>query len=114
MNVIRMYTGDDGRSHFEYITMPEGEQREVREIPLPAFKRVVLRRGITRTGRWQTAPRRQWVITLQGRIEIEVADGKKRVFGPGDVLIAEDTTGEGHRVEVLGDEVRVALTLELE
>ena len=60
MQMVQMYTGDDGRSHFKDVAMPEGGQGEVREISVPTFKRAVLRRGITRTGRWQTAPRRQW------------------------------------------------------
>jgi hypothetical protein len=27
---------------------------------------------------------------------VEVSDGEKRVFGPGSVLLVEDTTGKGH------------------
>jgi quercetin dioxygenase-like cupin family protein len=45
---------------------------------------------------WHNAPRRQFVITLAGRIEIEVGDGTRRSFGPGDLLLAEDLTGRGH------------------
>ena len=29
-------------------------------------------------------------------MEAKVGSGKKRRFGPGDVLLAEDTKGEGH------------------
>ncbi len=29
-------------------------------------------------------------------MEIETGDGTKRVLGPGDILLAEDTTGHGH------------------
>ena len=31
-----------------------------------------------------------------GSVEIETGDGTKRRFGVGDVLLADDTTGEGH------------------
>ena len=42
------------------------------------------------------APRRQFVIHLAGAAEIEVGDGTRRTFGAGEVLLADDTTGQGH------------------
>jgi redox-sensitive bicupin YhaK (pirin superfamily) len=42
------------------------------------------------------APRRQWVVVLRGAVEVEVTDGSRRTFGPGDLLRAEDTEGIGH------------------
>jgi hypothetical protein len=65
---------------------------------------------------FHVAPRRQFVIHLAGRVQIETGGGEARQFGVGDVLLADDTTGQGHisrelegpRVQVfvvLGDEV---------
>lgn len=45
---------------------------------------------------FHVAPRRQFAIHLVGRTEIEVGDGSRRSFGPGDVLLADDLTGQGH------------------
>ena len=45
---------------------------------------------------YHCAPQRQFVIHLKGAGEIEVGDGTKRRFGVGDVLLADDTTGQGH------------------
>ena len=45
---------------------------------------------------YHVAPRRQFVIHLAGTAEIEVGDGTSRRFGPGEVLLADDTTGQGH------------------
>jgi hypothetical protein len=45
---------------------------------------------------FHTAPRRQFVITLSGIGEIECGDGSRRRVGPGDIMLAEDTTGQGH------------------
>ena len=42
-----------------------------------------------------TPKQRQFVITISGAVEITCAGGS-RVFGPGDVLFAEDLKGEGH------------------
>ena len=112
MRWVRIYTGEDGRSHFEDLPLPAGAPPgEVAEQALLPVAGAVLRRGTRSAGRWQTAPRRQYVITLAGQIEIEVGDGSKRLLGPGDVLLAEDTAGEGHRVRVIGSETRVALSL---
>ncbi len=46
---------------------------------------------------FHNAPRRQYVINLDAAVEIEVGDGTKRVLGPGEILLAEDTTGHGHK-----------------
>jgi quercetin dioxygenase-like cupin family protein len=60
---------------------------------------------------WHTAPRRQYVITLSGRGEVEVAGGKKIALGPGHIDLVEDTTGKGHITRTIED--RVTLTLPL-
>jgi hypothetical protein len=45
---------------------------------------------------FHNAPRRQFVITISGVGELECGDGSRRRFGPGDILLADDTTGQGH------------------
>ncbi len=51
---------------------------------------------------WHVAMRRQYAITLAGEEEIEVAGGQKVHFGPGDIELAEDTTGKGHLSRTIG------------
>ena len=46
---------------------------------------------------WHPAPRRQLVMTLSGESEIELEGGRTMRFGPGHILLAEDTTGQGHK-----------------
>lgn len=57
------------------------------------------------------APKPQWVIMLRGAIEVVVTDGTRRVFGPGDLLLAEDTDGPGHITNGVGDGPFEALVL---
>ena len=58
------------------------------------------------------APRRQFVIILTGAVEIECGDGTVRRLGAGDVLLADDTTGQGHiSREVSGDRRSLFLPL---
>ena len=46
------------------------------------------------------------VINLSGETEIEIGDGSKRRFGPGDILLAEDTSGQGHISQDVGAQPR--------
>lgn len=46
---------------------------------------------------WHNAPQRQFIVMLDGEIEVEVTSGEKRRFKGGDILLVEDTTGSGHR-----------------
>jgi hypothetical protein len=60
-----------------------------------------------------TAPRRQYSITLSGQAEIEVGDGTVARLGPGDVLLAEDLTGQGHIMRVIGNVPRLSALVPL-
>ena len=44
-------------------------------------------------------------------MEVESGDGTKMVFNPGDMLLADDLTGQGHKTRFTGKEPRVTLTL---
>src|SRR5439155_26487246 len=62
---------------------------------------------------WRCAPRRQYTITLAGEAEIEVGDGTVKRIGPGDVLLAEDLTGQGHITRVVGHQQRFYMVIPL-
>ncbi len=40
---------------------------------------------------------------LRGAIEVEVSDGARRRFEPGDIVFVTDTTGRGHITCTVGD-----------
>lgn len=50
---------------------------------------------------------------LRGRCSIEVSGGETREFGPGEIVLLEDTTGQGHTTRRVGDEPRLTLMLPL-
>ena len=62
---------------------------------------------------WHPAPRRQYVITLEGQAEIGIGDGTKRIFNAGDVLLADDLTGRGHTTAAVGGKARVSIAIPL-
>ena len=45
-------------------------------------------------------------ISLSVTAEIEVGDGTVARIGPGDVVLAEDLTGQGHITRVVGEQPR--------
>jgi quercetin dioxygenase-like cupin family protein len=56
---------------------------------------------------WHAAPALQYVVVLRGHVEVECTDGQTRHLHPGDVILAADTEGIGHRVTVTGEPVRL-------
>ncbi|MCE2458571.1 MAG: hypothetical protein J4G14_12280 [Dehalococcoidia bacterium] len=107
--IVRIYTGDDGQSHFEELDMesgpfPWGELRDATGV-------IFNRSQIGSFSDWHNAPRRQFVITLSGAMEVGIADGTLRQFGPGSVLLADDLTGQGHTTRTVGDEPRLSVSV---
>jgi quercetin dioxygenase-like cupin family protein len=112
--MTRLYTGPDGQTHAEEIEakFTAGGNNEVfKMMPVTGAE---LHRGTAGTVLdWHPGPRRQYVITLSGRGELEVAGGKRIPVEPGHIELIEDTTGKGHITRVLGGEDRVTLWLPL-
>ena len=99
--IVRIYTGDDGQTHFfEDLPLPAEESRNV---ALHAGANLVFLFFLADYwSDWHTAPRRQYIFLLAGQMEIGVGDGTMRRFGPGDVVLADDLTGQGHTTRSLG------------
>ena len=53
---------------------------------------------------WHPAPARQFVLLLKGKLEVEVADGERRVFTQGSIVFLEDTKGKGHKDHAVNDD----------
>lgn len=110
VQIVRVYSGDDGESHFEDWT-PDQFARIVNNVGRGEVN--LNRRPSPSESDYHNAPRRQYVVNLSGVAEFEVADGTVRRLHPGDVLIAEDLTGRGHIARSIGDEFRVSLAVPL-
>lgn len=98
MKVTRVYTGDDDRSHFEDIDVPLKDGGPIGRLSalVPATGVIFRETDGDYNLDFHNAPRRQYVVNLEGDVEIEVGDGTRRVLRAGDILLAEDTTGQGH------------------
>lgn len=114
MKIIRLYTGNDQKSHLEEIELQFGGNQPMLTTDARAASSAVFR--CAPAGLFlerHPAPRRQFLVTLSGSWEIEVSNGAKRVFKAGDVMLADDTSGEGHTSRVLGSEPHVFMTVPL-
>ena len=115
ISVTRIFTGPDGQTHAEEMDvklMPGGTSGELSEMMKATgvqFRRTPPNYFVD----WHPAPQRQYVITLSGRGEIELAGGKKIPLGPGHILLAEDVTGKGHISRGVGTEDRVSVFVPL-
>jgi hypothetical protein len=63
---------------------------------------------------WHCAPQRQYIVLLDGEIELETSDGETRRFRGGDILLVEDVTGRGHRTRTVDSQPRRSLFVTLD
>jgi hypothetical protein len=115
--VTRLYTGADGLTHAEVMDAkltprPGGDLYEQGDM-LKATGAQIVRAAPGYVQDWHTAPRRQYVITISGRGEVELAGGKKVPMAPGQILLVEDVTGKGHLTRTIGNQDRVSVIVPL-
>ncbi len=115
MKVTRLYTGDDGQSHFENLELKLEDFGGAGRMSEPWPARSVVFREVSGDYDWSfhNAPRRQLIVNLTGSVEIELGDGTKQLFGPGSILLAEDKTGQGHISRAVEGEPRTCLVIPL-
>ena len=101
MAFVRVYTGDDGQSHFEELDLlPANVERSAAQ----ATTNVTFARSADGYFHdYHNAPRRQYAIFMSGgQMEVGIGDGTVRSFGPGDAVLFEDLTGQGHTSRTVG------------
>ena len=94
MKFFRLFTGPDGRSHFE--ALDASKTSEYFNFTAPADGILFRNDFSPHIKQYHRAPRRRWVITLSGSVDIGLGDGTHTTFVAGDAFLAEDLTGEGH------------------
>ena len=115
LKVTRIYTGPDGKTKVEETTIPlkprDAGSETSASIPVTSmqFRHTTPAYDLD----WHPAPRRQVVVTLSGESEIELEGGRRMRFGPGHILLAEDTTGQGHKSRAVPGTDRIALDIVL-
>ena len=115
MRVTRVYSDDRGETHFADVEIELSDAGEIGHLSraVPAKSVVFRRNNRDYDYDWHTAPARQFIVLLDGAIELEVSDGGRRVFRGGDVLLMEDTSGRGHRTRNVESSERRSMFIEL-
>jgi quercetin dioxygenase-like cupin family protein len=97
LRAFKLYTGADNASHVLEGTIDLKDRTDVTAIH---FKETPAHSSYD----WHPDPEPQFVITLSGTLEFSTPDGETFVLRPGDVLVAVDHVGEGHKWRLIDDQ----------
>ena len=110
MGIYRLYSGDDGQSHIEELDLSSHPELSSPQSVQDITFRV---RPAGHFIDWHPAPRRQYLISISGEIEIGLGDGTTVHYQPGDARLVEDTSGQGHTTRVVGDQPSINAVIPL-
>lgn len=123
MQYVRLYATPDGESHFEDVEVEMQATTTTTGVSTNKGRSESLGDALTfnrldpdstdpgspssgEWGPWHPDPRREFVVWLEGEVEMQVSDGEVRRFGPGTLLLVEATTGKGHKNRRLSANMR--------
>jgi hypothetical protein len=107
----RIYPDAQGESHFDTVSVEQSLVTAAPPAPPlyvsaanPASKYLFYSFEPGWTGDLHPSPARQFLALLSGEVEVETSDGAVERFGPGDLVLLEDTSGKGHRSRNIGND----------
>lgn len=92
-----LYTGPDGNSHVKKGVIANEAKVKADHV---YFHETAPHDDLG----WHNDPVPQYVVTLAGILEFTTKTGETFTLTPGDILIATDHTGTGHKWRLLNDE----------
>jgi len=97
IKAFHLYTGPDGDSHVErgsiaLDALVAADSVQFKETPAHASLD------------WHNDPIPQYVVTLSGVLEFVTRGGETFTLHPGEILVAVDHTGSGHKWRLINDE----------
>jgi quercetin dioxygenase-like cupin family protein len=111
----RLFADEQGESRFEEIKInltesgPIGYLSETYQVKELQFR-------VNDAGYdwdFHNAPGRQFIILLDGEIEITSSLGDSRTFRGGDVILVEDTVGKGHKTRNTIKQIRKSIIIRI-
>jgi hypothetical protein len=107
MRYLRLYSEKNGDSRFAEAALAIEEPDYQPPAPLLFVSHTYDASGLQFvrlpgcwTGEALHPPSRQFVICVDGHLEVTASDGEKRSIEPGGCLLMEDLEGKGHRSHV--------------
>jgi hypothetical protein len=121
MRYQKLYTGDDGESHFADVEIDLALTEYAPPAPplslssfTPATQFGFMSAPAGWSSDWHAASARSVFFVLSGEWEVTASDGESRRFPPGTVLLVEDTRGKGHTSRVVSETDSLAAMVELD
>ena len=105
MKFVNIDVDEQGHSFFKEVDLPQyGTPRRI-----SSKNQNVLwwKMGLAQPGHvadFATVPELTFMAVFSGQINLTVSNGETRHFVRGDMLTLWDTRGQGHRIEVVGEE----------
>ncbi|WP_263602604.1 hypothetical protein [Chryseobacterium sp. PET-29] len=115
MKITRIFSDEEGESYFEDLEIPLIDQGEIGylsenfEVKKLQFRKVSADYNYD----FHHAPQKQFIVLLDGGVEIETSLGELRRFQTGEILLVEDTVGKGHKTRNLEKKERTSLFIHL-
>ena len=116
MRIHNIYVDDKGESHWRDIEVEWAEERDFSKLSkrLPATGIIFRETSGNYDLDWHPAPRRQYIINLDGGVKITASDGVAREIGAGEVILVEDVRGKGHLSQSIGGKLRRSIFVPIE
>jgi hypothetical protein len=115
MNITRLYSDENGDSHFENIEIELNDFGDIGKLSekFPVKEIIFRETGGDYDYDFHNAPQKQFIILLDGVIEIETSLGEKRNLQAGEILLAEDISGKGHKTRSVDGKLRRSIFVTL-
>jgi len=113
--VTRVYSDEEGESRFEDILISLKDAGDIGSLSEAFPAKAIIFREVLPSYDYDfhNAPQKQYIILLDGEIEIETSLGETRSFAAGNILLVEDTSGKGHRTKNLRAKPRRSIFITL-
>jgi quercetin dioxygenase-like cupin family protein len=120
MRIVRLYSDEDGESHFENVEIELDLTDYAPPAPplylsttTPANQFSFMKAPAGWSSDWHASSARNLFFVLSGEWEVTASDGQSRSFGVGSILLVEDTIGKGHSSRVIGESDSLAAMVQL-
>lgn len=115
MKMTRIFSDINGESHFEDIEIPLTDQGDIGflsddiNVKKLQFRKVSAEYDYD----FHHAPQKQYIVLLDGGVEIQTSLGEIRQFQTGEILLVEDISGKGHKTKNLEKKERTSIFIHL-
>ena len=116
MRIHNIYVDDAGETHWRDVEVQWVEERNGSKLSarLPATGIIFRETAGDYDLSWHPAPRRQYIINLDGGVQITASDGESRKIGAGEIVLVEDTKGKGHLSKSINNQMRHSIFVPIE